>query len=153
MTHFVLSGMFYVHVYVFDILLQVQCIYLKHTSTGEFSVTYTASHFPSVLKNKKPCLQPAAYLCPKSERDASGALSSPSGPFLQPPRIVLSPPPSNSTTIQACMAAGSCAVVWFLLYRHSTCTWQQFFFCMHVRVSLASPTVFDVISLYLGEEL
>lgn len=43
---FVLSG----YVYVFDILLQVQWIYLKQTSAGEFSVTCTASHFPLVLK-------------------------------------------------------------------------------------------------------
>lgn len=72
-----------------------------------------------------------------------GVLSSAGGPFLEPLGIVRTPPPPSP---QGWIAAGNCAVVWFLQYRHGTCTWRQFF--LHTLFACTSQTVFDVISLY-----
>lgn len=60
-----------------------------------------------------------AYLCSKSKLGASGVLGSGAGPLSVAPK-------DHFTPLRAWIAAGSCAVVWFLLRRHNTCTWQQF---------------------------
>lgn len=85
------------------------CRILKCHSHSRISIKFSI-----LCENRKPRPPPAVYLCPKSKLDASGVLSSAAGPFLEPLRIVYPP--------QGWMAAGSCAVVWFLLHRHNTCT-------------------------------
>lgn len=133
MIHFVLS----VYVYVFDILLQEQWIYLKQTSL----VWHTQHHiFHRFWKTRSPGFNLLLIFALNLNLRLWGDWVLPRAPFCSPHGSFY-PPPSTSTTIQAYMAAGSCAVLWFLLCRHNTCTWQQLiFFCMHARVSLASPT-------------